>query len=109
MIIENFDFWEVIPAMVVFIVLSMVCFILLLKESYEYLEQMPLHRLWYRLTKNRRTKKGGLKYICYSQKKDLFYCKKCKGILTREDYDQTEEKPFSCPYCGQRLGRIFWI
>lgn len=109
MIIESFNFMEVLPVVIVFGILGIILIVLMFKEGCEYWEQMPLHRLWYKLTKKRRTKKGGLKYICYSPKNDLFYCKNCKGFLTREDYDETEEHQVICSYCGQRLGRIFWI
>ena len=100
MIVEySLDYWGVVfPTVLGIGVLGIVIVMLLTKES----------NAWYTITKRWRRKHGGLKYILYDPKRDIFICKNCKGFISLEQYKKTEQEQTECPTCGQRLMRIWF-
>ena len=101
MVIITWNFWEIFPVVVILGIIGIVLIVLILKEGTRYWQWMPMHKLFYKVTKKRRNKKGGLKVRLYDQRADLYQCPICRHYLGIED--------LTCDYCGQKLKKSFWV
>lgn len=90
----------VIILTIVTIFLGIAITIMLIKENKKYWQWMPMHKLWYKITRKRRNKKGVLKVRLYDQYSDLYQCPICKQYLGIDD--------MVCDNCGQRFKKHFW-
>lgn len=101
MVIITWNFWEIFPVVVILGIIGIVLIVLILKEGTRYWQWMPMHKLFYKITKKRRFKKGKMDYRRYDERADLYMCPTCRQYLGIDE--------LVCTSCGQRMKKSFWV
>lgn len=92
---------DLLLATIILFILGIVLIVLMLKEGTRYWQWMPMHSLWYKITKRNRTVNGKLKVRLYDERADLYQCPTCKHYLGIDQY--------RCLHCGQCVVKSFWV